>query len=566
MSRFDDITDIKIILPTRIFENEITTLAVELHRYIDETIFPRIKIIVSPLASDSNEGCTVLNNYITFPITDYSGQYQDVSFVVENGFDGLITTEWSQKPDLDGKINTWAILNLVENTYVDINYFSIIVGDEYIGPKNISISSYDIYGKWGEIGNFTNITYNQINEYIYSSSYPLYDQEFSLNKKFMININSIYSNVLFITDIIFSLCPIRICEKSETMNLPQGISGDIITKSCEIGSGEQIFECQNVKMPKWIQKSNNCIYDSPKVINQEYEYIFVVGKKYSEIYLATFSGNNLTYYYHPNINGLYIDEKIGYFSGQTIEAKEIIIVIFATNPYGLTGYANIKLFINPTTLPVIINPVSKLELELMSHINKQVFDIIGNVDTVSCKGLPKNLIFNSEDYRIKGRVIEVGTFVIYFRVTNKYGNVDISLDLIVNTPLIPTIISQNEVNIFYGEEYSNIYPIECISNDFHYEVSNTLPKSIFYNLTTGELYGKVDTYPSLLYYTFKCVNEYGYDYRNITINITLSDYPIILDGLSEVLIVCGEEYNELQVVEVAGINLTYSISPRIFYL
>lgn len=70
MSRFDDITDIKIILPTRIFENEITTLAVELHRYIDETIFPRIKIIVSPLASDSNEGCTVLNNYITFPITD----------------------------------------------------------------------------------------------------------------------------------------------------------------------------------------------------------------------------------------------------------------------------------------------------------------------------------------------------------------------------------------------------------------------------------------------------------------------------------------------------------------
>lgn len=563
---YEYLTDIKYVLSSTRIENDITLIAIELHKHMSETSFPNFNFYLLPFSGDSSNGCTTVNTYITFPINEYSSQFQTSSvYVVDFGFDNVYDQIWEQSWDNSHNPSSFATARMYENTFVQFNYFGICVANsstEY-QPKKVKLSALNQDNRWDIIGEYDNIEY-PISDGKNIASYILYN-ETKPRSAFQVEVLEKYNgNKLYIRDFLLYLCPIRKCSASSVVGLPEDYSGSIITISCESSAHYRTFECPNERNAIWTQIESNCISDTPKVIYQETTYHIVQGEKYSKLVLATFTGANLIYGMTPSISGLTIDPSTGIISGAATQANGLVLLtITARNSNLLSTSAVIQLTIEATTLPVVID-ADDLNLLAGDSVTKVLFQLIA-ADSFTYSDFPRGLTFDSNTFTLTGIALISGEYQIVFKASNNYGSLDFVINIVINDPDNPKIVIKDNLDIFYGETYENVlYPIICVGKGITYSTNEVLPESLNYNTTTGELYGKVSILPTAgRSYTFTCRNTANSLSDSIIITVTYSDYPIIISFEESLDLTAGNEYKDYEFFEATGNNVVYTVNPQL---
>lgn len=553
----DDLIEIKFIMPISKLESEITIFALELHNNIKVDNFPQFKFMLLPFTGD-NEGCTTINSYFKFHITEYSEELQDdLINIVDYGFDSIYNTYWIQDKN-NTQEKSWTILRTIENTYFIMNYISVNAysEDELYQPKNIKISGEE-NNEWKEIISFTNLTYPS--QKPYKLSFLLYN-ETKLRNSLKFEGESESLTKFYVRDIKFYSCPIRVCKTSININLPESISNNKLTKKCvNTTGGERTFECPNQLYPKWKQINSNCYNDLPEIIYQEKEYIIKEGEKYNYLELVTFTGINLTYSMYPSINGLNINNKTGIIYGIPIENTTQLLKIIAEDAYNNKIEAVIMLIIKPVTNPLLIEGGKDVEFTEGDELyNINLFKVIG-VDNIMIIGIPDCITFDIQNQSFTGILDKEGQYIITVYVNNLYGKLNFSFMFIVKPTIYPKIIYKEDVNLIYYETYDYLHPIKCVGFNIIYEVKNNLPIGINYDKETGILSGRAIDDPQNKSIIFLCKNKNGLDSTELILSITYSNYPIIVSYDSNVTIIVGKDYYDYKFHYITGENVEYSL-------
>lgn len=531
-SELTELTDVRLLLPVTLFDNT-TLFAIELdHKKEENTQF---SIIAMPVKGDSEEGCLILNDYIN-PFEKYSGEENPIK-----GFDNIKTTYWSYS---NNNKEVWAELSFKDNILPYINMYKITnCGDDNY-PEKIVLS--DIFE--------SSIEYDETNS-----------QMFFIDNKDILEFNVSYTefnneNKFCIVDNVFSLCNIRICPEVQSVELNSDEAGTIFEKNCTNGESKKKFKCPYSHSPKWIEIENNCEDDEPILMYKTDSITFNPGEKYTDISLASFSGNSLKYSIEPTIEGLTINEDTGLISGIPIsKLSELKHTIKATNKNG-NAEAEILITINEPTIPILVSYTAKVEVKAGKVFENEELYTVLNADTVTYTGLPNYI--KIEDGKINGLIYDVGTFNVKFEAKNTHGVKEFVIVFDVTSPDETKVVMSSELNLVYGETYQLLYPIRCVGKNLKYEVGDSMIPDLQYNSETGELSGKV-TIEKIepIEYRFYCTGDVGNDEKYITLSVSYSDYPLVINTTELTTIVAGEDYDDFRVCYVTGNNLLFSVNP-----
>lgn len=565
--KFEDITDIKFVLPGTRLDSKTTTIAIELHRSRSEGNFPGFRYFLIPFAGDSDSGCATLNNYIKSPITEYSTELQKTdSNPVSYGFDNLYDTYWSQDWSLSANPTTWAKIQIEDNTFIQINYFTIIAesNDKSTQAKKIRLLGY-ISDEEEEIAVYENITYGSVLGK-YKTSNQLYN-EVKLRNGFKIEVSEKYSgDTLNIRDFLFYSCPIRYCDESPEIGLPRNISGTVIELPCKTGSGSRTFECQISSNTIWVQKENSCEDDEPQIIFSQEMYYFTQGERVKDATFVSFSGVNLQYTLSPSFNNLTINPDTGAINGIVVtNASSTTLTISVVTGKSKSKSVKIPVYVEIPTSPILIEGGEDILATVgVKYTNKEIFTVLASTK-ITAMDLPNSLTFKSTNGVgiINGMIEDEGKYTVTFTAINDKGkSLIFSIKFIAIQPEKPSVIKKTNQNLYYAETYQDLYPLKCAGKDLVYSTGSTLPQSLTYS-EKGELYGTITSSPETRTYRFTCTSNNVSVSDTTSISITYSSYPIIIDYKEYVELIAGDEYEGLQFCNVTGSKVVYSLTPQL---
>lgn len=473
----------------------------------------------------------------------------------------IYDSDWTQKW-INDKENTWSIIRMKKNIYVYINKFTITSYSNSLEyqPKSIELSVENNYN------------WTLINKYELDFSSNLRNTIFfdidTLINAFKVNITEKQipgEPLLYIRDIGFHSCNLHYCNSID--KIPKSVGGTVLTIPCH--SNSSLFRniyCPYDKGSNWIELDNKC-NEEPYIIYKKESYIFIRGNNYKNVRLFSISGNNLTFNINKDIPGLNFDSLTGILSGIPYEYDKGTIYTFSI----IDSFLNdIKIdviiyVINPQN-PVLINYNNSIVIEAgIEYNNLQLFNIIGEDINYEYYNFNFGMFYDENN----GYIYGIATKEFYDNITviasNDFGVIEISILIQVRLPLIPKIYSSiNSYTFIYYEKYLNFQPILCVGKDLVYDVDPKLPYDLNFDNKNGIINGIIKDSPSqYISYRFTCKNNNGSDYSIIPMNISYSDYPIIISYESNITIIVGKIYTELSICNVIGNNLKYEINDNL---
>lgn len=565
--RFDELTEIQLILPIHLLDSSNIVVGIELHRYSTEEEFPSFSFYMMLLMGDTSIGCINLNKFRK-PITEHcadDGKYGSVEEAFDMIGDSVWHVDWS-----DGRIERpWATIRMKDNIFVHLNYFTVLPVSLNEGglPKKVELKGTDKEGAELDIAIYDNLLYNNLT-FISGHNLNFINHYFT---SFTITIPEVYQgDYMIVSNLGFLECGTRYCNALPNFNISTSISGTITNISCvnNESTGMIVLLCPIEVEPQWIIIYYTCDKDRPLLLEKKTQYTFKSGNEYKDVKLVTFIGSALKYSMYPEIPGLTINSNTGYIDGKPyIQLNNTEIVITAKNGFNIYGEnATILITIIESEAPILtyVN-TSVILISGDNYNNLKLFELNGKGNfNIICLYLPKKLSFNQYNKSISGIPQDIGNYSVMFIATNSYGNLDFIIPIEIQQPFVPAILEENNLTLYYGEEYIGLHPLKCSGNSIHYSNNSILPFGLSFNFDTGELYGKLLEIPFKEYIIlFKCTSGTNSLVSFIHINVTYSDYPIIMSYEKEINITVGKDYNNYNFSWVVGIDLVFTISPSI---
>lgn len=550
---FNSLTQYRVLLPISYLEGERINIGIELHRG-SEIKFPQLRVLSIKLEGDNDEDCTAVNLYID-KIESFSGQTS--SFPVPYGFDMVFNTDWDDTFTSNGN-STWAVVALPERTYVSLNQFSIrpwsLTSNH---PKTSSFSAY-INNQWVELGKYNDIEYG-------STRFSTRINTTELITKLRVDVTENNGDYSYVRDFGFHLCPERYCESTDL--IPRTLNGLNVVVDCKtpVEGNKRVILCQNNRNPHFREMSNNCTETPTLLWSYNGDYVFKAGRAYSDLELFTVSGNSVTYQLVNAIPGLKVDEKTGLISGiPYVEMSVMAVRITARNNWGNIDVV-LRFGVEKTLEPALAETNGTMSLIAGNEYNGLAcFIVIGENVEIMAYDLPSGMKFDPNLAQFNGIPRVVGTIVSNFVAKNQYGQISFTFTFEIESPLIPKkVVAEERVDLYYKEDYESIHPFVCVGNDLKYSTDPALFESLSINEQTGAISGKVDKDVSIEAITFKCENVNGSETASISFNISIPNYPILVDSKTELLLEAGVEQYNISMATIVGNNIRYISNPTL---
>lgn len=541
----DEKTEVTFIFP--IEDIDYYTLAVELHKYQDETNYP-IFDLSFVLLDEMNKGCINANKFgdiSSYYPKDKSLYNTDISNVFSNDINKYWSTELPDNFDQGDNINI--IYEFNSNHYFIINELYLRSG----GDENYEIESnpksLTILGHNKNIYENENINLIDINEkYLLLHDVSDFFNNISIN---IFQVNDNESDSMNINKIEMLTCSLRSCPSIN--DLPNTIAGNIVDLKCKS------YICLNGVIPKWKEIHNEC--EEKPFILSSIKNIKINQGEYINIKLFEISGYNVHYEISPKLPDTIKLTNNGYIQGNIYNIFDELYNIRIYNDYGETNHSFIINVIKPE-YPVI-EYINEYEIIIGKiYENEPLIKYYGDyIDIKIEPKLPKEIQL-SEYGLLNGVLYDDITQKYLIKISNSHQTINVPILIKSISPKNPYISYLIDSTTLYYGEYKKLR-LFIVSGENLTLTANNLPNGLSLNengFFTGKLCQNCTNPRGKM--TIDAETNSNKTSFSIGYELKYRNSPTIIELQNEYEIMIGKKYENIELFKISGEDNSYYIS------